>query len=214
LVVGRLHVITDTRAGRNPLAVVTAALEAGAPVVQVRGKGLSDRLFYEFAARVLDRCHRHSAICVMNDRVHVALALGAHGVHVGEKDLPIAAARRLLDLDTGRRMVLGGTARTADAARFHATAGADYVGVGPCYETTTKVGLPTPGGAARVAAVAAVVDIPIIAIAGVTASRVGELVEAGAWGVAVVSEVSDAPDPHRAVEGLLLALERAGMPAR
>jgi len=205
MAIGRLHVITDTRLGRDPLPTVTAALEAGAPVVQVRGKELTDRELYELTCRVLEVCVGHAATCLVDDRPHVALAAGAHGAHVGADDLPVAAAHRVL----GPAMVLGATARDPDTARAHQRAGATYLGVGPAYATATKLGLPPPLGAGGVGRVAAAVDIPVIAIAGVTAERVPELLDAGAHGVAVVGAVSDADDPYAATEALLRALEKA-----
>jgi thiamine-phosphate pyrophosphorylase len=202
---GRLHVITDTRPGRDPLALALAALEAGAPVVQVRGKDLTDRELYELSVRLVDACADHGATCIVDDRVHVALAAGAHGVHVGEHDLPVGAARRVVDLAGPGRLV-GGTARDGTTARAHARDGADYLGVGPCFTTTTKPGLPAPLGVAGLRAVTEAVDIPVIAIAGVTPARVRELLDAGAYGVAVIGAVSDAPDPRAAVAAFLDAL--------
>ena len=202
--IGRLHVITDTRPGRDPLAVATAAIEAGAPVVQVRGKELTDRELHELTSRLLDVCTRHGATCLVDDRLHVAQGAGAHGAHVGEHDLPVAVARRVL----GPELILGATARDPETARAHEAAGANYLGVGPSYVTTTKAGLPAALGPKGVARVAAAVTIPVIAIAGVTAERIPELLEAGAHGVAVIGAVSDADDPHLATEQLLRALEK------
>jgi thiamine-phosphate pyrophosphorylase len=202
--IGRLHVITDTRPGRDALSVVTAALEAGAPVVQVRGKNLTDRELYELTCRVLNACARHGATCIVNDRLHVALGAGAHGGHVGADDLPVTVARTVL----GPASVLGATARDPATALAHEAAGASYLGVGPVYRTSTKHDLPDPIGVTGVERIAAAVDIPIIAIAGVTADRIPELLEAGAHGVAVVGAISDAEDPHLATEQLLLALEK------
>jgi thiamine-phosphate pyrophosphorylase len=182
---------------------VSAALDAGAPVVQVRGKDLSDRDLYELTCRIVELCAAHDATCLVNDRVHVALAAGADGAHVGDHDLPVAAARGVL----GPTRVLGATARHPATARAHAAAGATYLGVGPCFATTTKAGLPEPIGCDGVRAVAAAVAIPVIAIAGVTAERVPELLAAGAHGVAVVGAVSEADDPQGAVERLLRALD-------
>jgi thiamine-phosphate pyrophosphorylase len=200
---GRLHVVTDTRPGRDPIRVVDAALAGGAPVVQVRGKGLTDAELYELACRVADRCARHGALCVVNDRPDVALAVGAGGAHVGAHDLPVAAARRVLGPDR----VLGATARDADTGLAHEAAGASYVGVGPAYATSTKAGLPAPLGPAGVGRVAAAVAIPVIAVAGVTPGGVDALLAAGAYGVAVISAVSDAEDPARATAALLAALD-------
>jgi thiamine-phosphate pyrophosphorylase len=138
---GRLHVLTDTRDGRDALAVVGAALSDGPPVVQVRSKDGTDRDLHDLAR-----------------------ALVAHG--------------------------------------------ADYLGVGPTAVTTTKTGLPSPLGVAAVGAVASAVDVPVIAIGGVTVETVPALLAAGAHGVAVVAAaVSEAPDPAAATRALLAALE-------
>jgi thiamine-phosphate pyrophosphorylase len=201
---GRLHVLTDASGGRAALDAVAAALAAGAPVVQVRRKACTDRELHDFAARVVEACATVGATCLVNDRVDVALAVGAAGTHLGADDLPVAAARRV----AGPHHLLGGTARDPGRARELVAAGADYLGVGPAYATTTKTGLPDPLGPAGVGAVAAAVDVPVIAIGGVTADRVGELVAAGAAGVAVVEAVSGAPDPAAATRQLLRELAR------
>ncbi len=205
MALGRLHVVTDTRCGRDPLPTVAAALAAGAPVVQVRAKALPDRTLYDLAGRVADLCARHDAACIVNDRPDVALAVGAAGVHVGADDLPVAAARRVLGPDRE----LGATARDTAAARAAERDGASSLGVGPAYATTTKAGLPAPIGADGVGRVAAAVAIPVIAVAAVTAARIPELLAAGAYGVAVVGAVSEADDPAGATEDLLAALDAA-----
>jgi thiamine-phosphate pyrophosphorylase len=205
---GRLHVVTDTRPGREPLRIVTAALDAGAPVIQVRAKDHTDAELYELACRVAELCAAHDACCIVNDRPDVAVAVGAGGAHVGQGDLPVGAARRVL----GPARVLGATARDVDTAGAHEAAGASYLGVGPAYATTTKTGLPAPLGPGGVGAVAAAVRIPVVAVAAVTAARVAPLLAAGAYGVAVIGAVSDAADPAHATEELLAAID-AGVPA-
>lgn len=200
----RLHVITDTRAGRDPLAVVSAALSAGAPLIQVRvSDHTTDREAYEFALVVRALCDRHGASCLINDRLDVALAVRADGAHVGADDLPIDAARQVL----GPAAVLGATVRDPVAARAAVASGASYLGVGPAFATTTKDGLPDMIGPAGIGTVAAAVPgTPVIAIGGVTAARVGPLTAAGAHGVAVIGAVSDAADPAAATRQLLEAL--------
>ncbi len=200
--IGRLHVITDCRAGRDPLPSVRAALSAGAPVVQVRAKDLSDRALYALALQVREACDETGATCVVDDRPDVALAVGAAGTHLGAMDLPVSAARRIVGADH----VLGGTAREPISGQALVDEGASYLGVGPAYDTTTKDGLPDAIGAAGVGAVAAAVDVPVIAIGGITADRVPELMAAGVWGVAVISAVSDAADPAAATRDLLRAV--------
>jgi len=200
----RLHLITDTRPGRDALRTIAAALAAGAPLVQVRVEdGTTDREAYEFAVRVRELCDEHGATCLVNDRVDVALAAGAAGAHVGDDDLPVAAARSVL----GPSAVLGATCRDPAAAVAAAAAGASYLGVGPAFATATKPGLPEPIGVDGVGAVAAAVPgTPVVAIGGVTAERVPSLLAAGAYGVAVVGAVSDAADPAEATRRLLAAL--------
>ncbi|WP_370584966.1 thiamine phosphate synthase [Micromonospora sp. ANENR4] len=204
---GRLHLITDTRPGRDPLAVLRAALPvAGADlVVQVRVEDdATDRQAYELACRVTEACRPYGARCLVNDRLHVALAVDAAGGHVGADDLPVAGARRVLGPDA----VLGATAREPVGARAAVDAGASYLGVGPCHATTTKSGLPDPIGPGGVRAVAEAVSVPVIAIGGVTAATVPALRAAGAYGVAVVGALSLAADPAHATAELLLALTR------
>jgi thiamine-phosphate pyrophosphorylase len=204
-VLGPLHVLTDAHGGRAALDVVTAAVSAGAPVVQVRAKDCTDRVLYDFARRVVGICAPAGATCLVNDRVDVALAAGADGTHLGAEDLPLEAARRI----AGPDHLLGGTARDPVRAAALVAQGADYLGVGPAWPTTTKTGLPDPLGAEWIGTVAGAVAVPVIAIGGVTVERVAELVAAGASGVAVVSAVSAAGDPAVATRQLLQALDRA-----
>lgn len=202
---GRLHLVTDTRPGRDPLVVVRAALGvAGAElVVQVRVEdSATDREAYDLARRVIELCSPVGATCLVNDRLHVALAVNAAGGHVGALDLPVDAARRVL----GSEAILGVTAREPDTAASAVAAGASYLGVGPCHLTSTKEGLPPPIGADGVRAVAGAVDVPVIAIGGVTAATVPALLAAGAHGVAVVGALSGAADPARVTAELLGAL--------
>ncbi|QGN46834.1 thiamine phosphate synthase [Micromonospora sp. WMMD558] len=202
---GRLHLITDTRPGRDPLAVVRAALPVARAelVVQVRvTDDATDREAYDLARRVVVLCARYRATCLVNDRLHVALAVGADGGHVGADDLPVGAARAVL----GSAAVLGATARDPGTAGEAVAAGASYLGVGPYRPTSTKDGLPTAIGVAGVRAVAAAVSVPVVAIGGVTAEDVPALRAAGAYGVAVVGALSGAADPARATAELLKAL--------
>jgi len=201
--IGRLHVLTDARGGRGALDTVSAAVAAGAPVVQVRAKNCTDRVLYDFARRVVEICSPRGTTCLVNDRVDVALAVGAAGTHLGGEDLPIAVVRRL----AGPEHLIGGTARDPQRARELVADGADYLGVGPAYSTTTKSGLPAPLGPLRIGVVVTAVAVPVIAIGGVTAERIADLLAVGAHGVAVVSAVSRASDPADATRRLLRALD-------
>jgi thiamine-phosphate pyrophosphorylase len=199
---GRLHVLTDAAGGEAALRTVALAVAAGAPVVQVRLKTGTDRQRLEFARRVVDICAGYGATCLVNDRVDLALAAGAHGTHLGADDLPVAQARRL----AGTGHLIGGTARDPERAAELVSAGADYLGVGPAFATVTKDGLPAPIGVGGVAAVARAVGVPVIAIGGVDAARARMLRAAGAYGVAVVGAVTAAEDPAAATRELLAAL--------
>ncbi|GAA1668155.1 thiamine phosphate synthase [Glycomyces endophyticus] len=204
----RLHVVTDTRAPlavpdpRGPLHVVEAALAAGARLIQVRPEDhYTDRAAFDLAAAVAERCDAYGAVCLVNDRVHIAQAVGADGVHLGADDLPLDAARRLLPA-----AIIGGTCRDPESARAARRAGATYLGVGPVWGTTTKTGLPQPIGLDGLAAVCAAVDLPVIAIGGVTAERAALCREAGAHGVAVVGAIAAADDLAAATAELLAAV--------
>jgi thiamine-phosphate pyrophosphorylase len=205
--IGRLHLITDTRVGRDALAVVAAGLVGGADTVQVRVQdATTDRDAYELVHRVRELCRRYEVACLVNDRLHLALATGADGGHVGAADLPVAAARRILGPDA----ILGASVRDPQAARQAVVDGASYLGVGPVFGTTTKAGLPDPIGVAGVATVASAADLPVIAIGGVSAAQVRSLRAAGAYGVAVISAVSGAADPTAATAGLVAELDGVG----
>lgn len=207
--IGQLHVITDARRGRDPVGVAEAALTAGAPVLQVRVPDeCSDREAYDLTVRLAALCADHAATCLVNNRVHVALAAGSAGVHVGATDLPVHAVRRVL----GPQAIVGGTCRDPDAARALCRAGAGYLGVGPAFATVTKAGLPAPLGPDRIGEIVAAAEVPVVAVGGITADRAPALLQAGAHGVAVVGAIASAADPHAATVKLLRAI--AATPAR
>lgn len=197
--IARLQLITPPSTDASVVTRTRAALAAGASWVQVRTKPASDRARLELASAVQAACAERGATCLVDDRVDLALAVGAAGVHVGADDLPVALARRLLGPDA----LIGATCRTADDVARAADEGADYVGVGPVHATTTKAGLPDPIGAAGLAAITRRATLPVIAISGITVARVAEVLDAGAHGVAVVGAVYDAPDIDDAVASLL-----------
>ncbi|HET9558631.1 MAG TPA: thiamine phosphate synthase, partial [Actinomycetota bacterium] len=187
----------------DPLVAVDAALAAGAPIIQVRAKALTDRALFALAEAVVMRCRVAGATSLVDDRVDIALATGADGVHLGDEDLPVDVARRLL----GHEAIIGATARDVAAGRARVAEGADYLGVGPTYATSTKTGLPPALGPEAVGAVAKAVSVPVIAIAGITLERVPEVLAQGVHGIAVVSAVTRADDPGGATADLLAAIE-------
>ena len=199
----RLHVLTEAAQQLEDLRVVDAALAGGAPAIQVRVKGRTDRDHLAIARAITDRCHAAGAMCIVNDRVDLALAAGADAVHLGLTDLPIADARAL----AGDRLLIGGTARDPVTAARLVAAGANYLGVGPTFATRTKDGLPDPLGPEGVAAVVAAVEVPVIAIAGIDVTRLPAVLATGAHGVAVVGAVTSSDDPTAAVRELLARLD-------
>ena len=197
----RLYLVTDRDlAGGRPLAeIVRLALRGGVTAVQLREKSLGASRFLEEVLELQRVLAGTGVPLVVNDRVDVALAARADGVHVGQDDLPAAEARRLV----GPSMLLGVSVATADEARRALDHGADYVSVSPVFLTPTKpdaelaVGLE---GVARVRSVAG--DAPVLAIGGINAGNARAVVAAGSDGVAVVSAVMSAPDPEAAAADL------------
>lgn len=202
---GRLHVIVGGYGGHDPVALAHAAIDGGAQVIQVRMKGVSDRRLFEVVSVVANLCRAKSRCCIVNDRFDIALAAGADGVHLGAEDLPVAAVRRVV----GREFIIGATARDPYVGRQLESKGATYLGVGPCFATSTKEGLPDPLGLEGLSAVAKGVKCPVIAIGGIDASNAAEVLTAGAYGVAVVSAVAGASDPKAATQSLAKAIQAA-----
>ncbi len=201
----RLHLVTDTRRGRNPFPEIHAALAAGARVIQVRHTGGTDRDLLDPTRRVLQLDEGLDVTVPVDDRLDIAAAAGAHGVHLGADVLPVEDAARLAD----GSLLIGATARTPEAAPAAALAGATYLGVGPAYATTTKKRLPDALGAGTIADVVAATSLPVIAIGGVTPEHVPELLAAGAHGVSVVPAISQAADPYAVTASFLRALQDA-----
>ena len=198
----RLHVVTPAGAPATVASAVDQALSGGAPLVQLRLKEGTDRCRWRLAADVVALCRTTGAWMVVNDRADLAAGVGAEGVHLGADDLPVSAARAIL----WPRPLIGATCRDAESARRAEAEGADYLGVGPAFASSTKAGLPEAMGLGGVHRVAAAVSVPVIAIGGVSVERTRALLEAGAWGVAVCGAVFDAPDPRGAVEALVSAV--------
>jgi len=202
-----LYVVTDPRlVGDRPLeAVCAAALEGGARVLQLRDKEASTRSLLDQARRLLEICRRKGALFLVNDRVDVALAAGAHGVHLGAQDMPPAEARRLL----GPEAVLGVSVRTPQEARAALEEGADYVAANLVFPTSTKTDLEGPLGLEGVRALREAVPLPLVAIGGIHAGNAPQVIRAGADGVAVVSAVMAAPDPAEAAARIRRAVIQA-----
>ncbi len=192
----QLHVITDFHLQqRFSHAELTAmALRGGATHVQFRQKTGAIRERYRACHKARDVARRLGGLFIVNDRVDLALAVDADGVHVGQEDLPARVVRALI----GPRRILGVTATTTEAAQCAERDGADYIGFGPVFPTASKANPASVKGLEGLMDAAHAVQIPVIAIAGVTAARIPALLAHGAAGCAVLSEICLAPDPEAA----------------
>jgi thiamine-phosphate pyrophosphorylase len=193
--------------GRSTPEVVRAAIDGGIDVVQLREKETSACSRYELGLELRELTADANVDLVVNDRVDIARAIDADGVHVGQSDLPVAVARELLGPDA----VVGCSTSTVEEARRAEADGADYLGVGSVYGTTSK-DVAADGdriGPERIAAIVDAVSIPIVGIGGITADNAGPVAEAGAAGVAVISEITRASDPAAATAALGEAVETA-----
>ena len=191
--------------GRKLEEVASQAVDGGVHVVQLREKDLPSRELYELAI-TLHAVLRGRALLLVNDRVDVALASGADGVHLPERSLPGKAVREI----AGDACIVGRSVHSVEAAVQAERDGADFVEVGAVYETASKPGV-TPAGVELVRAVADAVRLPVIAVGGVSADNVGDVVRAGADGVAVIGAIMDAGDPQWAAGRLRRALDEASL---
>ncbi len=201
-----LYVVTDRdlARGRSHQEVAAAAFAGGANVVQLRDKSVQARELCAIASEIQALATQAGALLIINDRVDVALAVDADGVHVGQDDLPAAAARRLLGPDK----VLGVSVENGAQARQAEADGADYVAIGPIYEARgTKTDAGPPVGPQAIAEMRRHTRLPVVAIGGIKAQHVAEAVRAGADGLAVVSAVVAAPDIEAAARELKRRIE-------
>jgi len=210
-----LYVITEKWQDRSHIDIARAAIAGGAGTIQLRDKSLPDLDFMETAQQIQSLCRQAGVLFIINDRVHLAWAVGADGAHVGEQDMPPRMARRLLDVPSPAergisRPILGFSTAIPELARsVRQSAGCDYIAVGPIFPTGTKEDAGPAVGLEAIAAVKRACNLPIIAIGGINASNLAQAMQAGADSVAVVSAVSRAPDPEKATRELVEQLRGA-----
>ena len=202
-----LYLVTDDglSRGRSCAQVVEAALRGGVSIVQYREKASTTRRMIDEARDLLRLCRRAGVLFIVNDRVDVALAVDADGVHVGQDDMPAGLARALI----GPRKILGVSAGNPEEARRAEGEGADYVGASPVFATPTKTDAPPAIGVDGLRALVAAVSIPVVAIGGMNAENAAVILSAGAAGVAVVSAIVSAPDVEAAARAIRDAIGRA-----
>jgi thiamine-phosphate pyrophosphorylase len=188
----RLYVLVTSSLCRRPiLETVDAVLAGGADVVQLREKEVPGGEFLALAREVVARCHRAGALSIINDRADVAAAAGADGVHVGQDDLPVRACRQVM----GPRAVVGVSTQTPAMARAALEAGADYLGVGAIFPSSTK-SRKSVIGPVGLAAIRREVPLPTVAIAGITLENVSQVLAATPTAIAVCSDIISRDDPQ------------------
>jgi thiamine-phosphate pyrophosphorylase len=201
-----LYVILDRAAarGRDLVEILQSTIAGGCRMVQLREKEWPSGRLLPLAARLRARCRDAGVTFVINDRVDLALVLAADGVHLGQEDLPPGLARPLLRAG----MLLGLSTHSVEQARTAQVAGADYVAVGAMFPTATKPDFELVGPD-LVRKLRGEIRAPLIGIGGITPDNVGEVIRAGAAGVAVISAVCAAADPERATRRFLEAIRAA-----
>ncbi|MBF2065062.1 MAG: thiamine phosphate synthase [Calothrix sp. C42_A2020_038] len=197
----RLYLVTSPK--ENLVETVEAALKGGLTLVQYRDKNADDTIRLDLAASLRDLCRSYGALFIINDRVDIALAVDADGVHLGQQDMPIATARHLL----GPQRLIGRSTTNPDEMQRAIADGADYIGVGPVYETPTKEGK-AAAGLEYVQYAAKHSTIPWFAIGGIDTSNINDVIDAGASRVAVVRSLMQAEQPTLVTQYLLSQLNR------
>jgi thiamine-phosphate pyrophosphorylase len=203
--IGRFHVLTDTllQTHFSHVQLAELAIAGGADAIQFRQKGGETRQMIRVAEQMQALCRRTSVTFIINDRVDVAIASHADGVHLGQNDFPIPLARKLL----GEEAIIGGSASNIEEARKCLLEGADYIGFGPVYPTTSKEDAGPASGLGLLKQVVEEIPLPIIAIGGITRDNTPPVIQVGVYGIAVISAVCCQKDPAEAAKCFRRLLE-------
>ena len=210
----RTYLVTQQTlsADRSTVEISEAAIEGGVDAIQLREKEMDARSRYELGQELRELTDEAGVDLIINDRIDLARAIDADGVHLGQSDLPISVAREQLGDDA----IIGASVSTVSEARLAAITGADYLGVGAIYGTTSKPEAPTADdglGLDTLADIIQTVKIPVVAIGGITPANAAEPIAAGATAVAVISAITAAEDPADAARELCTAVEGDGVDA-
>ena len=203
-----LYLVTDSggRSEKEFLGVINQACEGGVTVVQLREKEMSGREYFSLAVKVKSVTDRFGIPLIIDDRMDVAMASGAAGVHLGQSDLPIAEARAVM----GPGKIIGATAKTVEQGKAAEASGADYLGVGAIFPTTTKVvTVLTP--VSTLVGIVKSVNIPIVAIGGLNSGNLDVLYGSGAGGIAVVTAIMNSDNPKKTAEELCELVRKMGL---
>ena len=205
--IGVLHVITDiTLQSRFTHAeLAELAIEGGADTVQFRQKHGTTRELIAMAQGMQTVCAQHKVPLIVNDRADIALAVGATGTHFGQDDMPVSIGRQILST----KAIIGASARTEDKILEAISEGADYIGFGPIYGTTSKSDAEMPKGLERLRRMCDIAACPVIAIGGISVQTASDVIRAGAHGIAVISAVCAQPEPTVATQALLSEIHGA-----
>jgi thiamine-phosphate pyrophosphorylase len=203
--IGRFHILTDNclQTQFSHIELAELAIAGGADTIQFREKSGETRQMIGVAKQMQGLCKKAGVTFIINDRVDIAIASHADGVHLGQNDFPIPLARKLL----GQETIIGGSAGTLEEARTCLLEGADYIGFGPVYPTLSKEDAGPAGGLGLLKQVVDEIDLPIIAIGGITRDNAPMVIQAGVHGIAVISAVCCQKDPMEAAKCLRRLLE-------
>lgn len=199
--IGVLHVITDTtlQSRFTHAELAELAIEGGADTVQFRQKHGTTRELIAMAQGMQGVCEQYKVPLIVNDRADIALAVGATGAHFGQDDMPVSIGRQILSTNA----IIGASARTEDKILAAISEGADYIGFGPIYGTTSKSDAEMPKGLERLRRMCDIAACPVIAIGSISVQTAGDIIRAGAHGIAVISAVCTHPEPAVATQALL-----------
>jgi len=202
-----LYLVTDRKLslGRSLLEVIKPAVDGGVTVVQLREKEVDSREFYREALEIKEFLDSRDIPLIINDRLDIALAIDAAGVHLGQEDLPIGVARNIL----GPGKIIGASVFTPDDAIQAEAAGADYLGLSPIFVTATKPELMNQIGLEGIGPIRRATRLPLIGIGSMNETNACSVIRAGLDGVAVVSAICCRPDACAAAEKIMLEIQRA-----
>jgi thiamine-phosphate pyrophosphorylase len=194
------YAIVDTAGSHDPVTLARTLLDAGVTIMQLRLKDASSRDFLAAARTIVGLCRDHQAMLIVNDRADIANLADAAGVHVGQEDLPLGAARQIV----GPAKIVGVSTHTIEQARAAEQDGADYIGFGAIYTGGLK-NVRSAQGLERLREIRAAVRLPIVAIGGITEATVPDVLAAGANAAAIITDVVRAPDITAKVRAILAA---------
>ncbi len=202
-----LYLVTDRYFSKNrsTVEIVEKSVQGGVSVVQLREKDLCTRDFYEEGHQIKDFLKRSGIPLIINDRIDIALALDADGVHLGQKDMPLAQARKILGPDR----IIGLSVECLADINREAETYADYLALSPVFHTATKTDISAPWGLEGIRKARAATAMPLIAIGSIKLSNAGSVIEAGADCIAVVTAIVSAEDPEEEAGNLTRAVRIA-----